>query len=291
MGTELRFLRQLNISGFKDSVESQFWHGRALEMSLAFLPGDSPFVKHIIHSYQKHHSPSSQTIPEDYEMSPNIKVLKPLNGVHFNKLNPMIQDWDYIYDEGFSIDKFVKSQSKFEQCMLKHRKNAMIRITPLDMPANDYFKYIDERMKELEIKDIDEEPTSNDAKTKKFFNKNALLIDGEVEDSEASKTNITSQKKILQKKTKTEGSVNSSSFPHDIDVETVNITTSQNEIYEKRKITKECSVQTFSEVKPTKIYIDRWLSARSLGKDNSSSLKTSVEIAVNTIINFKNFPK
>lgn len=92
MGTELRFLRQLNIQGFKDSVESQFWHGRALEMSLAFLPGDSPFVKHIIHSYQKHHSPSSQTIPEDYEMSPNVKVLKPLNGVHFNKLNPMIQD-------------------------------------------------------------------------------------------------------------------------------------------------------------------------------------------------------
>jgi hypothetical protein len=92
MGTELRFLKQLNVEGFKDSVEAQFWHGRALEMSLAFLPGDSPFVKHIIHSYSKHHSPTSQSIPEDYEMSPNIKILKPLHGVHFSKTNPMIQD-------------------------------------------------------------------------------------------------------------------------------------------------------------------------------------------------------
>lgn len=92
MGTELRFLRQLNIEGFKDSVEAQFWHGRALEMSLSFLPGDSPFSKHIIHSYSKHHSPSSQSIPEDYSISPHIKVVKPFKGVHFNKIAPMIQD-------------------------------------------------------------------------------------------------------------------------------------------------------------------------------------------------------
>lgn len=99
MGTELRFLRQLNIDGFKDSLEAQFWHGRALEMSLSFLPGDSPFVKHIIHSYQKHHSPSSQTIPEDYSISPHVKVVKPLKGVHFNKITPMIQDCDFIYEK------------------------------------------------------------------------------------------------------------------------------------------------------------------------------------------------
>lgn len=228
MGTELRFLRQLNIQGFKDSVEAQFWHGRALEMSLAFLPGDSPFVKHIIHSYQKHHSPSSQAIPEDYEMSPNVKVLKPLVGVHFNKLNPVIQDCDYIYDERFSIDKPEAAMSKFELSMLKHRNNAMIKVSPLDMPDNDYFKFIDERMRELEIKDADDE------KPKKKFNKNMIMIDGEIyDDSEASKTNISSQKKILCKKTKTEGSNNSNSIPHDIEIETVNITTSNNDNYEK----------------------------------------------------------
>lgn len=138
--------------------------------------------------------------------------------------------------------------------MLKHRKNAMIRITPLDMPSNDYFKYIDDRMKELEIKDYEDERTSAIQKPKKKFNKNAIMIDGEVEDSEASKTNISSQKKLFHKKTKTEGSINSNSFPHDIDMETVNITASNNE---KRPMTKECSVQTISEVKPTKIYIDR----------------------------------
>ena len=92
MGTELRFLRQLQADGFKDSVEAQYWHGKALEMAFAFLPGDSPYVKHLIHSYGKHHSPSSQSIPEGYEMSSNVKVLKPLKGVHYNKTNPIIQD-------------------------------------------------------------------------------------------------------------------------------------------------------------------------------------------------------
>lgn len=39
--------------------------------------------------------------------------------------------------------------------MLKHKKNAMIKISPLDMPNNDYFTFIDERMKEMGIKDVD----------------------------------------------------------------------------------------------------------------------------------------
>lgn len=121
MGTELRFLRQLNLQGFKDSVEAQFWHGRALEMSLAFLPGDSPFVKHIIHSYQKHHSPSSQSIPEDYELAPNVKILKALSGVHSNKTTPMIQDCDYIYEETFDRESTDKTSTKFTEAMLKHK--------------------------------------------------------------------------------------------------------------------------------------------------------------------------
>jgi hypothetical protein len=77
MGTELRFLRQLKIQGFKDSIESQFWHGRALEMAIALFPGDSPLVKHIVQSYQKHHAPSSEVIPEDYSVDKDVKVAKP----------------------------------------------------------------------------------------------------------------------------------------------------------------------------------------------------------------------
>ena len=181
MGTELRFLRQLNVQGFKDSVEAQFWHGRALEMSLAFLPGDSPFVKHIIHSYQKHHSPSSQSIPEDYECSPNIKVLKPLEGVHHNKVSPMIQDCDYIYDESWKVHKDGKPATKFDQNMLKHRKNAMIRISPLDMPDNDYFKFIDERMVELGLKESELKEYPSFYKKSDKQDSHILALDGDID--------------------------------------------------------------------------------------------------------------
>lgn len=92
MGTELRFLRQLKVQGFKDSVEAQFWHGRALEMAISLFPGDSPLVKHIIQSYQKHHAPSNEIIPEDYSISHEVKVAKPSLGVHSNKAFPMIQN-------------------------------------------------------------------------------------------------------------------------------------------------------------------------------------------------------
>ena len=63
-------------------MEAQCWHGRALEMSLYFLPGDSPLVKHIIQSYNKHHAPSNMPIPEGTEIAPNVKVLSPLKGIH-----------------------------------------------------------------------------------------------------------------------------------------------------------------------------------------------------------------
>jgi len=92
MGTELRFLKQLKVQGFKDSIEAQFWHGRALEMGISLFPGDSPLVKHIIQSYQKHHAPSSEIIPEDYSISHEVKVAKPLLGVHSNKAYPLIQN-------------------------------------------------------------------------------------------------------------------------------------------------------------------------------------------------------
>ena len=48
LGTELRFLKQAKLPGFENSVESQAWHGRAVEMAMLFLPGDSPLLKHVI---------------------------------------------------------------------------------------------------------------------------------------------------------------------------------------------------------------------------------------------------
>ena len=68
MGTELRFLKQMQVEGFEESLDSEFWHGKALELAIKFLPGDAPLVKHIVSSYQKHHSPTSEDIPEGSEV-------------------------------------------------------------------------------------------------------------------------------------------------------------------------------------------------------------------------------
>jgi len=87
-----------------------------------------------------------------------VKILKPYKGVHFQKLNPMIQDVDYIYEKDYKVSDTKNLSSENKKNMLKHRKNTMIRISPLDMPNNDYFKYIDERMIELGIKESDNKP-------------------------------------------------------------------------------------------------------------------------------------
>lgn len=150
MGTELRFLRQLKVQGFKESIEAQFWHGRALEMAISLFPGDSPLVKHIIQSYQKHHAPSAEIIPEDYSISHEVKVAKPSLGVHSNKAFPMIQNVDYIYDDDIEESKDL---TEFEKRRLENKRNCMIRITSLDMPKNDYLKYVRRIINELNLRE------------------------------------------------------------------------------------------------------------------------------------------
>ena len=68
MGTELRFLKQMKVENFTNTSDAEFWHGKALELAVKFLPGDAPLVKHIVSSYQKHHSPTSDNIPEGKEV-------------------------------------------------------------------------------------------------------------------------------------------------------------------------------------------------------------------------------
>ena len=68
MGTEFRFLHQLNetIGGVKfNRKDSEYWHGKAVELAISFLPSESPLVSHILMSYEKHHSPSNMAIPEE----------------------------------------------------------------------------------------------------------------------------------------------------------------------------------------------------------------------------------
>lgn len=37
--------------------ESEFWHAKALDIAISFLPSECPLVTHILTSYQKHHAP------------------------------------------------------------------------------------------------------------------------------------------------------------------------------------------------------------------------------------------
>jgi len=62
MGTEFRFLHQLQ-EMLGEHVytrrDSEYWHGKAVEIAISFLPSESPLVSHILMSYEKHHSPSN----------------------------------------------------------------------------------------------------------------------------------------------------------------------------------------------------------------------------------------
>lgn len=62
-------------------------------------------------------------IPEGSEVSPNVKVLSLTKGIHVQKVNPIIQDLDYLY----------KDESK---------NSTVIWISNLLMPTNDYITYM-----------------------------------------------------------------------------------------------------------------------------------------------------
>jgi len=91
--TEIRFIIQLKdeIPKFKDfkidkkTQESEFWHTISLEVACCFLPSDCPLLNHILLSYQKHHSPSSTSIPENSAIEEKLRVIKPCNGIENSK--------------------------------------------------------------------------------------------------------------------------------------------------------------------------------------------------------------
>ena len=88
VSTELRFLVNLkdnpNVDPVQIKSESEYWHGKALELSCTFLPSESPLCSHILSSYNKHHAPVKQTINEneaDIDENVNLKVIRPFNGI------------------------------------------------------------------------------------------------------------------------------------------------------------------------------------------------------------------
>ena len=79
IGTEFRFLHQLNetISGVSfQRKDSEYWHGKAVEIAISFLPSECPLVSHILMSYEKHHAPSNMVIPEDIAQDVKVRVVR-----------------------------------------------------------------------------------------------------------------------------------------------------------------------------------------------------------------------
>lgn len=98
VSTELRFLVNLkdnpNVDPVQIKSESEYWHGKALELSCTFLPSESPLVSHILSSYNKHHAPVKHVIKEDDPESDenmNLRVIRPLNGIDQCKQQPLVR--------------------------------------------------------------------------------------------------------------------------------------------------------------------------------------------------------
>jgi hypothetical protein len=133
IGTELRFLKQMNTDGF-DTQDAEFWHGKAVELAVNFLPSNAPLVKHIVSSYQKHHSPWNDKIPEDNEVEEDVEIFKAQNGVFNSKLSPVI----------------------------KKVTQTTIKLTVLDIPINDYLADIfDDKEDENSQKPLDALDSNN----------------------------------------------------------------------------------------------------------------------------------
>lgn len=100
ISTEIRFIIQLHQDDSYDpeikSKESEFWHAKSLELACSFLPSDCPLLSHILLSYNKHHAPSQQTIPETEETDEDLKIVKPMNGIVQTKYNPIIRKLDDV---------------------------------------------------------------------------------------------------------------------------------------------------------------------------------------------------
>ena len=85
------------------------WHAKALETSCTFLPSECPLVSHIIMSYQKHHSPALQTIPEDEPLVEDLKVIRPLNEIKNDTVNYHQIIRTYIVDEPVKAKQHVRA--------------------------------------------------------------------------------------------------------------------------------------------------------------------------------------
>ena len=103
VSTEIRFLTQLRdeqkvgsssrtpADAEVETKESEFWHAKSLEVATSVLPSDCPLLNHVLLSYQKHHAPSAQAIPEGQTQADDVIFAKPIYGIDQCKFHPVIR--------------------------------------------------------------------------------------------------------------------------------------------------------------------------------------------------------
>ncbi len=96
--TEIRFILQMKedptFEPAERQKESEFWHAKSLEMACSFLPGECPLLNHINLSYQKHFAPVKKTIQEDEAEEDDLRVIKPMQGIEYQRFAPIIRNID-----------------------------------------------------------------------------------------------------------------------------------------------------------------------------------------------------
>eukprot|EP00347_Sterkiella_histriomuscorum_P024065 403332423 len=127
MGTEFRFLHQLQEmlgEQIYSRRDSEYWHGKAVEIAISFLPSESPLVSHILMSYEKHHSPSNQSIPEDEHQDIQVKVVRQVKGIDSNKLQPIIRHHN---DKDFKVAYIDIEPMNYQDILFRPFNNQMMR--------------------------------------------------------------------------------------------------------------------------------------------------------------------
>ena len=124
----------MKVEGFSESSDAEFWHGKALELSVRFLPGDAPLVKHIVSSYKKHHSPCQEEIPEESEVSQAVVMIKPLEGITMDQMTPVI----------------------------RHIEKPSVKLQSLDLAPNDYVSDYVENLEPKEESKMIEQTKANE---------------------------------------------------------------------------------------------------------------------------------
>ena len=91
------------------------------------------YLKHIVTSYQKHHSPWNDKIPEDFEVGNDIELFKAQNGIFSNKYSPVI----------------------------KKTQKTTIKLVLLDIVPNDYLSDIFDEKEQDDEKQLNESISQN----------------------------------------------------------------------------------------------------------------------------------